>query len=533
MIRMVSDMDTDSKLMIPVKISGQKDISCVGINVSRKSRDGYTYYINKSIWTISKDKVLNVSWTFKLDRRLRNGVIKTLSFYAENNAPDYAGNMNSMVKHYFVRRNNSEISPNSLISYFSSLGGDNKYYFGSIRAFLKKWHSLGYEGVDDDVIELVVGIRSKGNIKGRAVLSMDLDDGPFTDIEMSSILDLTREGYLDGSLSLEEYSLISVLAYCGRRIVQVCALKIKDVQRIQRENKNSYFIRFPRAKQRGVGWREEFSDFYTIEDLWLLLNSQADSVIKKINGMLGFPMPAEIHKEFPLFPNYRQLESISSLVEFKDKLKIDALHSKRSSSHAVLKKSFDKVMVLSERTGDKINIRSSRFRYTLGTNLAREGKGEYIIAESLDHSDTQNTGVYVKNIPDFVKKIDKAVALQLAPLAQAFQGVLVKSESEAKRGDDKRSRISNGKQNIGTCGSYGFCGALAPVACYTCSHFQPWLDGPHEAVLEELMQKRDQVGDETGDMKIASVNDRLILAVGEVVRRCNQVKAGQEGGSDE
>src|SRR5690606_36685498 len=129
----------------------------------------------------------------------------------------------------------------------------------------------------------------------------------------------------------------------------------------------------------------------------------------------------------------------------------------------------------------------------------REGKGEYVIAEALDHSDTQNAGVYVRNIPEIVDRIDKAVALQLAPIAQAFQGVLVVSESDAKRGDDLGSRISNGTDNLGTCGSYGFCSALAPVACYTCNHFQPWLDGPHEAVLERLISERDSVLEQTSD----------------------------------
>ncbi|MNL84081.1 hypothetical protein D3C87_2119300 [compost metagenome] len=58
-------------------------------------------------------------------------------------------------------------------------------------------------------------------------------------------------------------------------------------------------------------------------------------------------------------------------------------------------------------------------------------------------------------------------------------------------------------------------------------HFQPWLDGPHEAVLEQLISDRDSVYENTGDLKIASVNDRLILAVSDVVCRCKAAKAGE------
>ena len=84
--------------------------------------------------------------------------------------------------------------------------------------------------------------------------------------------------------------------------------------------------------------------------------------------------------------------------------------------------------------------------------------------------------------------------------------------------------IPNGIVNLGTCGSYGFCGALAPIACYTCNHFQPWLDGPHEAVLDGLIYDRDKVLEKTEDRKIASVNDRLILAVSDVVGRCSAIR---------
>jgi len=201
------------------------------------------------------------------------------------------------------------------------------------------------------------------------------------------------------------------------------------------------------------------------------------------------------------------------------------LHARLDAINYTMMRVKDTISVISERTGAITNINPYRFRYTLGTNLAREGRGEYVIAEALDHSDTQNVGVYVKNIPEIVARIDKAVALQLAPLAQAFQGLLVVDETTAGRGGDRSSRICSAGGNVGSCGSYGFCGALAPVACYTCSHFQPWLDGPHELVLDELIRERDSVYEDTGDLKIASVNDRLILAVSDVVNRCNAMKS--------
>ncbi len=78
---------------------------------------------------------------------------------------------------------------------------------------------------------------------------------------------------------------------------------------------------------------------------------------------------------------------------------------------------------------------------------------------------------------------------------------------------------------MGNCGQYGFCGQLAPISCYTCRNFQPWLDGPHEAVLNHLISERERLM-VTSDSRIASINDRTILAVAYVVKRCDEIKNG-------
>jgi hypothetical protein len=152
----------------------------------------------------------------------------------------------------------------------------------------------------------------------------------------------------------------------------------------------------------------------------------------------------------------------------------------------------------------------------------------------LDHSDTQNVHVYTENVPEHLDAIDAAVARQLAPLAQAFAGVLIQGETEAVRGDDPTSRIraDNGAVT-GICGHFGFCGALVPIACYTCKFFQSFLDGPHRLMLEGLLAERERVLRVTGDKTIAAINDRTIFAVAEVMRRCEEVKKerGESGDS--
>lgn len=148
--------------------------------------------------------------------------------------------------------------------------------------------------------------------------------------------------------------------------------------------------------------------------------------------------------------------------------------------------------------------------------------GVLVIAELLDHSDTQHAGVYVATRPEIVQRIDKAVALELAPLAQAFKGTLIPSESAATRATDTSSRIRDlrvSAEPLASCGQHSYCSPNSPLACYTCSSFEPWLDGPHEQLLEVLLAKRDRQLVDTG-RRIATIHDRAIHAVAQVVRLC-------------
>lgn len=172
-----------------------------------------------------------------------------------------------------------------------------------------------------------------------------------------------------------------------------------------------------------------------------------------------------------LFPDMGEFSEIISPHQLRNSLNTDLLHIKSEIVSSTCKLIANEEGIHPERTGELLNISPVRFRYTTGTRAAREGFGEMVIAELLDHSDTQNSGVYIKNIPEHVEKLDKAVGSYLAPYAQAFAGVLVDSESYAKRGNDLNSRIKVDGHGLGTCGSYGFCGANVPIPCYTCMHF--------------------------------------------------------------
>lgn len=492
------------------------------------SRDGYKFRLGEARWELSKDIRVYVSTIIPLlSPELYLAFRRVLAFYAVTCSATYSKILLYRCKVYLeVTSGQQPFSVESLISYRSMLDVKEEWHLASVRTFIRQWHAMGYLGISDEVIQLLGKWRLKASERGYAVQSMCPESGPLTDIEMQGVAEAITTSFGEERLALMDTALTLTAVLTGRRPGQITALKIKDlINQTGNSGIDRFFINFPRAKQRSQGWRSSFSKFPINEDLWLVLKQQAAASQREFEYMIGESVSAKLVPELPLFPNLRVLDPNEGLEE---QLKRDYLHLRTASITNVMHRVSEAINVTSERTGMPIHLFFYRFRYTLGTNLAREGRREYVIAEALDHSDTQHVGVYVKNIPDIVKHINKAVALRLGPIAQAFQGVLIASERDAIRGNDPASRITNGAQAVGTCGSYGFCGALAPIACYTCNNFQPWLDGPHEALLDGLIKERETVFEQTGDLKIAAVNDRLILAVSDVVNRCKAMREDDE-----
>ncbi|MDP5799767.1 site-specific integrase [Pseudomonas aeruginosa] len=501
------------------------ELVSAGVQEEFYSRDGYLVEFSGEVWVLNKDiTVPVVAISGLLQPSAEISFRKVLSYFAKSHSAAHVVNMFYRCKAYLECTSGmAPFDVESLISYRSTLDQNTEWYVSVIRGFIRQWQRLGFQGVPSDTTKLLDQWVLKGNPKGFAVKSMCAETGPLTDIEMQGVLAGLVDAFTIGRLSTMSSCCAMIIMMTGRRPAQVSALKLKDVVEVA----GKYWINFPRAKQRGTGWRASFKKYRIIEDLWLLIEQQKTEVIKFFRGMVGEDIPGKTLGELPLFPVKNQHVN---LAELDSRLSGDFLHVPVTDIKDIMNVVSLSVSVISERTGLPMHLNARRFRYTLGTNLAREGKGEYIIAENLDHSDTQNVSVYVDYQPEIVERLNRSVAIQLAPIAQAFRGVLVTSENEAKRGNDPSSRISNGGANVGSCGSYGFCGALAPIACYTCAHFQPWINGPHEDVLAGLIEERDRIALQTGDLKIASVNDRLILAVSDVICRCKAARGEAASG---
>jgi hypothetical protein len=450
-----------------------------------------------------------------------NSLKRALLWYIENKSVGYACNLFERFLH--LTRSISlgvVITSADLINYRVQLSKKDEWKLGMLSGMLKRWHAMRLIGVSDDALDFLETVRLKGAQKGEAVLTMDPEYGRFTDIEYDGIDAALVAAYETGIFSLAEFVAISLIMILGARPVQYAALKICDLAVISSAESTAYILSVPQAKQRTLS-RTSFKKKSLIAAIGEKVSEHVERVKKQFEEVLADPRQA------PMFPAIRP--SGDEPEGFRH-------HRTSVSFSGWVTQALAKLKLKSERTGELLNMPPIRFRRTVGSRAADEGHGILVIAELLGHGDTQNAGVYVEASPGMMKRIDRAMALQMAPMAQAFAGILITDESQARRAGDRSSRISDpgissSMAPMGNCGKFGFCGALAPIACYTCRNFQPWADGPHEAVLEFLLAQRDEMLS-LSDKRIAAINDRTILAVAEVVLRCWEIKTGQKGKLD-
>jgi hypothetical protein len=326
---------------------------------------------------------------------------------------------------------------------------------------------------------------------------------------------------------------VQLFAATGRRPIQLVSLKIGDLRvdtKILRTP--TYILNIPKAKIKGGSFRAAFTDFAITEYIGQVLDKHIKKVVIKAVDIIGRPLSEDEIDLLPLFPDYKELLILKGLPpeDVIDWLKTDRFHLIPRNIVAVLKVIIDSLKITSERTKALLKTTGYRFRYTLGTRAARENAGILTIATLLDHADTQNAGVYVQNHPDHATTISTIMNAPMLKYANAFQGKLVKGESEAQDRLAGAGRIhpDGCQDNIGSCGTSAFCRDYAPVACYLCKKFMPWQDAPHHLVLRDLVEERDRIVKETGDLVIAAINDRAIIAVIQVIKQCAELSKNQE-----
>lgn len=508
------------------------DLAITGKVTKSVSFHGYEFDTEADMWVISKSTSINIDFITLFTPLIQEDIRGTLSYFAEHKSAAHTANVHREIKAYLTT-GETTITELGLLTFKSGFAKKYEYRVGVLRVFLKQLHILGFDALNDECLELLNSWRLSGNETGTAVLSLDPEDGPFSDIEHEAILDGLDNSFAEGKLDNEGYSIAQLFAATGRRPIQLGSLKIGDLRVDTKILGNpTYILNIPRAKVRGRGFRAEFTDFAITEYIGQVLDKHIKQVIKKTVKMMGRALNEDEIALLPLFPDYSELSVLKGLSspDVIVWLKTDALHRTSEKLVSELKVVIGGLKITSERTEELLKITGYRFRYTLGTRAARENSGVLTIATLLDHIDTQHADVYVKNHPDHAATISSIMNAPLLRYANAFQGNLVKDEAEAQDNlaGAGRIRTEGSKDNVGSCGTDAFCRDYAPIACYLCKKFMPWQDAPHHLILISLVEERDRISKETGDLAIAAINDRAIIAVSQVMKQCAELKRDTE-----
>lgn len=497
------------------------------------SHAGFEFDYLDDFWTLNRNVKVNVQFLDDFDKALAERIRETLVYFAENSSANHTSNLTKQLKFYLQKSNHSSFTEEGFLRVKATTSKQNEFRLSVVRGFIRQMRYLGLSDlIDESVFKLTDQWKLSGNEKGVAVLSLDPETGPFSPTEFEAIGHKAAHCFAEGKLSTEEYALLLLFKSTGRRPEQIASLKVKDFELSAKYTGSpTYVVNVPRGKQRSSGFRAQFHPVGLVDYVGKIIEEHIKNQISLIKKIVGRKFLDNEVNEFPLFFTKKSIEPLVDIKEPETMafLSSELPHIRSPEISRLLIDAVDTLKVTSERTGSLIHVNPYRFRYTLGTRAAIEGAGVLTIAKLLDQSDTQNVDVYVRNVPEYAVEISKIMNQPLARYAAAFTGKLVRDEDEANMENEGAARIPLREKacDVGSCGSNAFCQDYAPIACYLCPKFRPWVNAPHHLVLEWLMEERERSKMTTNnDLAIVTINDRAIVAVCQVIKLCEEAIHG-------
>lgn len=496
----------------------------------RYSLMGYAFNFNDDVWKLSS----NISINWKLLEEIKGihpdvkvGLRETLAEIATKNSASTALNDFNVLKNIVLKSlyyDGGIITATLFLNIRANMVKNDTHKLGRIRTVLKKWQKLGFIGIENDISLTLDKLTIEGMLKGKAVRTKDPFKGAYTITEKQSLMNWANNAFKDNILNLEEFTLFCLLMCTGRRPIQISMLRHGDVLVKNNQGKIEYSLNIPRAKQKNSFFRQEFRELYINEDLYLIIKNQMKSVQEFATRHIQNLEQNDVN-QLPVFINKENLLSVKSIAEFRNKLKYqpDFFHITSAKINNISQKITDKCQAVSERTEDFINFFPYRARRTLGTDLARQGIGGVQIAHLLDHTDTQNVGVYTEDNIEQSLRIFEAMDEPMNLLADMFAGRIIRHESEAIRADDINSRkFKNDGKQIGNCGGSSAC-HNGIKACLICSSFQPLLDADWNGLLEDLNQERLFQSKSGASELVLSTYDLSLANTAAIMQACNKI----------
>ena len=395
---------------------------------------------------------------------------------------------------------------------------------------VKSWYiwcsqNLAELGFNEEYAHVLENLKIPGGPKGEAVKNEDVEAGPLHRVyELQPLYNAMHEARCNTFVGLQQRAALALFIAHGRNPANLAWLRESDLINVAPGlDEPCWIIRYPRIKKRLLNPRDDFTEVH----LPLELAPYIQDLIA-YNKSLELPSwSAESEDDFdrPIFFN-----SVGNTAALAAGFGA-AFFNYDTGYFATLLAGF--VMehrIVTPLTGMLLHLSPRRLRYTLATNLVRDGATRRQLAHILDHSDLQHVGVYFDLAGDIVDSLDKSLIGPYSQILKFFRGDFIAAGQHAINEKDPDKHIpfivvdTAPEIDLGVCGKHSLCALHPPYSCYKCPKFQAYLEADHEAVMNYLIGERERKF-ESGDKRVAMQLDEIIIAVAQVVEKCRQVKA--------
>ncbi len=364
-------------------------------------------------------------------------------------------------------------------------------------------------------------IKIPGDVKGEAVRSRDPEGGPLN-FELEE--PLVRKALLQDLSEIFEHrqqrlAVVLCLAF-GRNTLNYVRLREEDFFNLMAGFSSAadiWQLNIPRIKKR-TSPRELFRTETCDPELAAMIQDVIDRNRVYSTVLDGRTLPR------PLFIRATPVPKLIG-TDSEDY----AFHMPTAEIQNLILDWVKRMKLVSPITGRQLHLSPRRLRYTFACNMARQGASRAALAEMLDHTDTQNVGVYYELFDELVGMLDKALALKVGKLIGLFKGTFIDERERTINGDNPDKHLFFvGEESpqehveIGVCGEIQLCHLDPPYTCYLCPKFRPYWHADHERVLEMLLQDRQARLAKYANARLGVQLDDVIYAVGQAVMACKE-----------
>lgn len=365
-----------------------------------------------------------------------------------------------------------------------------------LRSILKFWANSEENGLSDDLVRYIHSSKAPKPRSTIEIQNSERNERPLSIKEMQAIISQVQTLYINEVFNSQDFLLWTLLLSEALRPSQLRLLRIEDVtlRYDSQEVLIGASLRVPIVKQAGMAAR----DFLVSTTPSIYVAVALEEHIRFLESICD----KEIPKATPLFCYNSRDNTIQRHGILIDHL----IHRSRKHISSGLDGFSDS------------DLFSRRFKHTKLTHLSVRGAPLQVLAKAGYQTSTVSLKHYINLSDEAFDNFQQALSEDHSKLAEAFQGSIIDDRISTERNRRSDLLSPNFDDAVGNC-PIGLCGVLVPLGCYTCPKMQAFHDGPHQSVLDFLIdnkQKRIEMG-----LPLESVNrdDPTIFAVKAVIKK--------------